>query len=155
MAEQNLIDTLGHAMRQVGALFKTTADVVKARLGIDGTRLGLGVALFAAALVLVLGVIPLLVLALVWGLVQLGLWPWAAYLVTAGVAVLAAAGLALVGKRVLQRAAAGIGETAGLVKDSIAALGGAPPAAEPGAASSRTPSPARESAPQSAPGGGE
>jgi hypothetical protein len=129
MAEQNLIDTFAHALRQIGDLFRTTVSVVKAQLRQDGAKLGTGLALMACALVFLLGVIPLLVLALVQGLIELEIPPWAAYLIVAGAVVLIATGLAAAGRLLIKRAAASLGETAGLVKGSITSLGGTPPPA--------------------------
>ncbi|MDR1189330.1 MAG: phage holin family protein [Bifidobacteriaceae bacterium] len=124
MAKSTLGAAASEALTQVRALSRTTADLVKAQLSQDGTRLGAGVALLGGALVTALGVVPLLVLAIVWGLIALGVWPWAAYLITAGVVLVAAAGLAAAGRSLLKRAAASIGRTTAMVKDSLDALKG-------------------------------
>ncbi|MDR2382170.1 MAG: phage holin family protein [Bifidobacteriaceae bacterium] len=133
MAEQGLGATLRRAAEQVSGLAKITGEVVKAQLAKDGTRLGVGLALIALAAVFLLGVVPLLVFALVWGLVQLGLQPWAAYLITAGLVLVLGAILALAGRSLLKRAAGAISETTETIKGSIAALGGTPaPASDQG-----------------------
>ncbi|MDR1442139.1 MAG: phage holin family protein [Bifidobacteriaceae bacterium] len=126
MAKNALGTAISEALSQISALYRTTAELAKAQFSKDGTRLGLGLALLGCALVGVLGVVPLLVLALVWGLIALGIWPWAAYLITAGAVLLAAAGLAVSGQAILKRTAASIGRTTQMIKDSLATLKGEP-----------------------------
>ncbi|MDR3360634.1 MAG: phage holin family protein [Bifidobacteriaceae bacterium] len=152
MAERSLGETLSRAATQIEALGRTTAAVVKAHLSKDGARIGVSLALFAAALVAVIGMVPLLTLALVWGLVDLGLRPWAAHLITAGVALAVAFGLALAGKALVKKAGSSLGQSAAAVKGSLAALrgggdsGGQPDGATrtgtPNGAAGTTPAPA-------------
>jgi hypothetical protein len=124
MAKNALGAAISEAIRQVGALYRTTVELAKAQLSKDGSRLGLGIALLGCALVAILGVVPLLVLAFVWGLIALGIWPWAAYLIAAGAGLVAAAGLVAVGSSILKRAATSIGRTTAMIKDSLGALKG-------------------------------
>jgi membrane protein implicated in regulation of membrane protease activity len=72
----------------VSQLIRYEIDLAKTELRDDGQRIGLaaalsGVAAFVACLVLVL-----LSIALAFGLVALGIWAWAAFLIVAGVYVL-------------------------------------------------------------------
>jgi hypothetical protein len=126
MATNNLGATVAEAFKEIGALGRATVELIKARLSQDGTRLGLGLALLACALVAILGLPPLVVLAFVWGLIALGIWPWAAYLIAAGLSLILAAGLAVAGRSILKKAAASLGQTAHLVKGSLDALKGVP-----------------------------
>jgi hypothetical protein len=160
MEKPTLGETLIGAYRQVSDLFSTTFAVAKARLEGSGSRIGFGIALLAAALAFVLGVVPLVTLALVWGLVALGLPAWAAYLIVAALGLLIAVGLFFWGKALLKRAASLVGQTATLVKDSLAALGGTPDPQEgsdsdqdapPGSAAPPAAPPPAPSAPPAAP----
>jgi len=104
--------------------FQLTADLAKAQSKKHGGRVGIGVALFVAALATIVVIPPLLVTALILGLIAMGLWPWVACLIVTLVAVVACLGLALAGKVVLARAFKAIGETAAQVKGTINALKG-------------------------------
>ncbi|MDR2565219.1 MAG: phage holin family protein [Bifidobacteriaceae bacterium] len=126
MAKNKLGVAIAEALSQIGALYRTTVELAKAQLSKDGTRLGMGLALLVAALVAIAALVPLLVLAFVWGLIALGIWPWAAYLITAGVALVVAAGLAVAGRALLKKAAASIGATTSMIKDSLGTLKGEP-----------------------------
>ncbi|MDR2348661.1 MAG: phage holin family protein [Bifidobacteriaceae bacterium] len=126
MADQPLSETLRRACEQVATLSRTTVELVKGQLSRDRAKIGAGAGLFAVALVLALGVIPLLVLALVWGLVEAGLPAYVAYLITAAAALLLAALAALAGRAIIKQAAASVGETVAAVKESLAALRGTP-----------------------------
>ena len=89
--EQSLGDLVALAAKDVSQLIRYEIDLAKTELKDDVQRVGLaaglsGVAAFVACLVLVL-----LSIALAFGLVALGIWAWAAFLIVAGVYVLFAA----------------------------------------------------------------
>ena len=89
--EQSLGDLVALAAKDVSQLIRYEIDLAKTELKDDVQRIGLagalsGVAAFVACLVLVL-----LSIALAFGLVALGIWAWAAFLIVAGVYVLFAA----------------------------------------------------------------
>lgn len=89
--EQSLGDLVALAAKDVSQLIRYEIDLAKTELRDDVQRVGLagalsGVAAFVACLVLVL-----LSIALAFGLVALGIWEWAAFLIVAGVYVLFAA----------------------------------------------------------------
>ena len=96
-AEASLGDLVSAAVRDLTKLVKWEIDLAKMELKDDAKRVGvagamLGVGAFAACLVLVL-----LCFALAYGLITLGIWDWAAFLIVAGVGVLViglAAGIA-------------------------------------------------------------
>jgi hypothetical protein len=87
---QSLGDLVALAAKDVSQLIRYEIDLAKNELKGDVQRVGLaaalgGVAAFVACLVLVL-----LSIALAFGLVALGIWTWAAFLIVAGVYVLVA-----------------------------------------------------------------
>jgi hypothetical protein len=89
--DQSLGDLVALAAKDVSQLIRYEIDLAKTELRGDVQRIGLagalgGVAAFVACLVLVL-----LSIALAFGLVALGIWAWAAFLIVAGVYVLFAA----------------------------------------------------------------
>jgi len=96
--DQSLGDLVALAAKDASQLIRYEIDLAKTELKGDLRRVGLagalgGVAAFVGCLVLVL-----LCIALAEGLVALGIWPWAAFLVVAGACVLvagAAVGFAL------------------------------------------------------------
>ncbi|MDR1393394.1 MAG: phage holin family protein [Bifidobacteriaceae bacterium] len=152
MANQSLGQTLSQALQQIKQLARTTAAFAKARLSKDGSRLGTGLALLTGALVAVASLVPLLILALVWGLVELDIRPWAAHLITAGLVALAAVALALGSKALLKRVAASIGQTAALISQSVAALGGTKPPVSGQNSASPAPPGSSGTGPSAAPG---
>lgn len=86
--DQSLGDLVALAAKDVSQLIRYEIDLAKTELRDDVQRIGLasalgGVAAFVACLVLVL-----LSIALAFGLVALGIWAWAAFLIVAGVYVL-------------------------------------------------------------------
>ena len=88
---QSLGDLVALAAKDVSQLIRYEIDLAKTELRDDVQRIGLaaalsGVAAFVACLVLVL-----LSIALAFGLVALGIWVWAAFLIVSGVYVLFAA----------------------------------------------------------------
>ena len=96
--DQSLGDLVALAAKDISQLIRYEIDLAKIELKGDAKRVGLagalaGVAAFVGCLVLVLFCI-----AFAYGLVALGIWPWAAFLIVAGTCVLlagAAVGIAL------------------------------------------------------------
>jgi uncharacterized membrane protein YqjE len=89
-ADQSLGDLVALAAKDVSQLIRYEIDLAKTELRGDMKRVGLagalgGVAAFVGCLVLVL-----LCIALAYGLVALGIWRWAAFLIVAGTCVLLA-----------------------------------------------------------------
>jgi len=90
-ADQSLGDLVALAAKDVSQLIRYEIDLAKTELRSDMRRVGLagalaGVAAFVGCLVLVLCCI-----AFAFGLIALGIWPWAAFLIVAGTCVLLAA----------------------------------------------------------------
>ena len=89
--DQSLGDLVALAAKDVSQLIRYEIDLAKTELKDDVQRIGLagalgGVAAFVACLVLVL-----LSIALAFGLIALGIWAWAAFLIVSGAYVLFAA----------------------------------------------------------------
>ena len=101
-ADQSLGDLVALAAKDVSQLIRYEVDLAKAELRGDLRRVGLagaltGMAAFVGCLVLVL-----LCIAFAFGLVALGIWTWAAFLIVAGTCVLlagAAVGIAALALR--------------------------------------------------------
>ena len=90
-SDQSLGDLVALAAKDVSQLLRYEIDLAKTELRGDMRRIGLagamaGVAAFVGCLVLVL-----LCIAFAFGLVALGIWTWAAFLIVAGTCVLLAA----------------------------------------------------------------
>ncbi len=88
--DQSLGDLVALAAKDVSQLVRYEIDLAKTELRGDLRRVGvaaggMGLAAYVGSLVLVL-----LCFALAYGLIALGIWPWAAFLITAGVCVLLA-----------------------------------------------------------------
>jgi hypothetical protein len=100
--EPSLGDLVALAAKDVSQLLRYELDLAKTELRADMRRVGLaaglgGVSAFIGCLVLVL-----LSFALAYGLIALGIWAWAAFLIVAGFYVLvagAAVGVAALGVR--------------------------------------------------------
>ena len=93
-ADQSLGDLVALAAKDVSQLLRYEIDLAKVELRGDLRRVGLagalgGIAAFVGCLILVL-----LCIAFAYGLVALGIWTWAAFLIVAGTCVLVA-GLAV------------------------------------------------------------
>jgi uncharacterized membrane protein YqjE len=97
--DQSLGDLVALAAKDVSQLVRYEIDLAKTELKGDAKRVGLaaalaGVAAFVGCLVLVLCCI-----AFAYGLVALGIWHWAAFLIVAGTCVLLAAVAVLIALR--------------------------------------------------------
>jgi hypothetical protein len=94
--DQSLGDLVALAAKDVSQLIRYEIDLAKSELKADAQRVGIaaggvGLAAFLGCLVLVM-----LSFALAYGLITLGIWDWAAFLIVAGVWVLVAVvGLAI------------------------------------------------------------
>ncbi len=97
--EQSLGDLVALAAKDVSQLVRYEIDLAKNELKADAQRVGLaaalsGVAAFVSCLVLIL-----VCIAFAYGLIALGIWTWAAFLIVAGTCVLlagTATGIALI-----------------------------------------------------------
>jgi len=131
-ADQSLGDLVALAAKDVSQLIRYEIDLAKTELQADVQRVGLagalaGMAAFVGCLVLVL-----LSIAFAFGLVALGIWTWAAFLIVAGTYVLLAAAAVGVAWLTLQHVS-GLSRTRKSVTEGLVILrgGGRMPAVSP------------------------
>ena len=119
---QSLGDLVALAAKDVSQLIRYEIDLAKTELIGDVRRIGLagalgGVAAFVACLVLVL-----LSIALAFGLIALGIWAWAAFLIVSGAYILFA--VLVLGIAYLKlRRLSGLKETRKTVSEGLGILG--------------------------------
>jgi hypothetical protein len=97
--DQSLGDLVALAAKDVSQLIRYEVDLAKTELKGDAKRVGIAVAGFGLAAFVGFLVIVLLCFALAFGLVALGIWEWAAFLIVVGACLLLAGlgvGLALI-----------------------------------------------------------
>jgi len=102
--DQSLGDLVALAAKDVSQLIRYEVDLAKTELKGDAKRVGIAVAGFGLAAFVGCLVLVLLCFALAFGLVALGIWEWAAFLIVAGACILLAGlgvGLALIKLRKL------------------------------------------------------
>ena len=119
--EASVGELVSFAVKDVAQLVKCELDLAKVELKADVRRVGiagalLGVAAFVGCLVLVL-----LCFAFAYGLIALGIWPWAAFLIVAGTCILLAALAVLIGY-IKVRKLSGMKRTRQTVQDDLALL---------------------------------
>jgi uncharacterized membrane protein YqjE len=120
-AEASVGDLATQAVRDVTRLIRCELDLAKLELRTDARRLAtsvvlVGMAFFSASIILVL-----ISFGLVYGLIRLGIWPWAAFLIVAGVYALLA-GLAVLIAYLLMRRIGPLRRTRDTVRDDLAVL---------------------------------
>jgi uncharacterized membrane protein YqjE len=103
VTDQSIGDLVSVAARDASQLVRYELDLAKLELKQDAKRLAIGagllvVALFAACLVLML-----LCFAFAYGLVTLGIWEWAAFLIVAGTCLLVIGIAALIALRMVRK----------------------------------------------------
>jgi uncharacterized membrane protein YqjE len=119
--EASVGELVSYAVRDLAQLVKFELDLAKVELKADVRRVGisgalLGMAAFVGCLVLVL-----LCFAFAYGLIALGIWPWAAFLIVAGTCILLA-GLAVLIVAMKMRRLSGLKQTRQTVQDDLALL---------------------------------
>jgi hypothetical protein len=109
------------AVKDITQLIRYELDLAKLELKADVRRLGLGGALLGVAAFVLCLVLMLLCFALAYGLITLGIWDWAAFLITAGTCVVLA-GLAVLLGIVMMKRLGGLARTRRTVQDDLAVL---------------------------------
>lgn len=131
--EEGIGNLVSLAMKDVSQLLRYELDLAKLELKADVRRFGIGGALLGVAAFVGCLVLVLLCFALAYGLITLGIWSWAAFLITAGVCVLVA-GIAVFIGVVLFKRVRGMPRTRQTVQDDMALLrrgdGASPPPAQ-------------------------
>jgi MFS family permease len=90
--DQSLGDLVALAAKDVSQLIRYEIDLAKTELKGDAKRVGIAVAGFGLAAFVGYLVLILLCIALAYGLIALGIWHWAAFLIVAGLLILLAGG---------------------------------------------------------------
>src|ERR1700704_1892677 len=88
--DQSLGDLVALAAKDVSQLIRYEVDLAKTELKGDAKRVGIAAAGFGLAAFVGCLVLVLLCFALAFGLVTLGIWEWAAFLIVAGACILLA-----------------------------------------------------------------
>jgi Putative Actinobacterial Holin-X, holin superfamily III len=88
--DQSLGDLVALAAKDVSQLIRYEIDLAKTELKGDARRVGIAAAGFGLAAFVGCLVLVLLCIALAFGLVALGIWTWAAFLIVAGACILLA-----------------------------------------------------------------
>ena len=87
-ADQSLGDLVALAAKDVSQLLRYEIDLAKTEMRGDLRRVGTAAGLVGAAAFVGCLVLVMLCFAFAYGLVALGIWPWAAFLIVAGTLVL-------------------------------------------------------------------
>lgn len=97
IGDKSLGELVAHASTNLSQLVRSEIALAKAELSVDAKKAARGSALFAVALVFFAPVVILLAISMAYGLVGLGIWHWAAFLIVAAAWVLIGAVLSLFG----------------------------------------------------------
>jgi len=120
-ADQSLGDLVALAAKDVSQLVRYEIDLAKAELKNDAQRVGLAVVLVGIAAFVGCLMLVMLSWALGYGLITLGIWTWAAFLIVAGVWALV--GVIAIGIAVLRvRHMSGLSKTRQTVTEGLEML---------------------------------
>jgi uncharacterized membrane protein YqjE len=120
-SEASIGELVSFAVKDVTRLVRCELDLAKLELKDDVRRLGIAGALLAVAAFVGCLVLVLLCFAYAYGLITLGIWPWAAFLIVAGTCVVLA-GLAVLIGYTKVRKITGFKRTRRTVQDDLALL---------------------------------
>lgn len=120
-SEPSIGDLVSQAIKDVTTLVRCEIDLAKVELRGDARRVGLAVALGGAIMFFGVLILVLLSFAYAYGLITVGIWNWAAFLIVAGTWALLAVVCALVIWLRL-RGVSGLRRTRESVKDDLAML---------------------------------
>ena len=122
-SDQSLGELVAQAAKDVSQLIRGEMNLAKVELRGDLSRVGMAVGLLAMSALVACLMLVLLCFAFAYGLMSLGIWGWASFLIVAGVCLLLIAVAALIA--VLRvRGVTGLRTTRASVQDTIAALRG-------------------------------
>ena len=119
--DQSLGMLVSVAVRDVTQLIRCELDLAKLELKADARRLGIAGTLLVIAAFVACLVLMLISFSFAYGLVSLGIWPWAAFLIVAGVYVLLA-GLAVLIGALKFRGVSALRKTRRTVQDDLSML---------------------------------
>ena len=101
--EQSLGDLVSQAVGDVSQLVRYELDLARLELKADLRRIGIAGGLAGFAAIVGCVVVIMLCWAYAYGLVALGIWAWAAFLIVAGTLVVLAAVAVLIGVLLVRR----------------------------------------------------
>jgi uncharacterized membrane protein YqjE len=119
--DQSIGSLVSLAVSDVSQLIKYEIDLAKLELKKDVTRMGIGGALLGVAAFVGCLILVLLCFAFAYGLITLGIWSWAAFLIVAGVCAVLAGTAVLIGIRRFRKLS-GLRKTRRTVQDDLAML---------------------------------
>jgi uncharacterized membrane protein YqjE len=120
-ADQSIGDLVSVAARDISQLVRYELDLAKLELKADAKRVGIGAALLGIALFAACLVLMLLCFAFAYGLNALGIWLWASFLIVAGACVLIIGGAALIAWRMVHKVT-GMSKTRSSLADGASML---------------------------------
>lgn len=121
VSEPSIGDLVSQAIRDVTQLVKCELALAKLELREDAKRLGLAAALLAITAFTACLILVMLCWAFAYGLITVGIWPWAAFLIVAGVLLLLAL-LAILIVVIKVRGVSGLHKTRTTVQADLALL---------------------------------
>lgn len=119
--EQSLGDLVSQAVGDVSQLIKYELDLARLEIKADIRKIGTAGVLVGFAGVVGAMTLVMLCWAYGYGLIALGIWPWAAFLIVSGTLVVLGALAILIGV-VLVRRMSGLSQTVRTVQDDLAIL---------------------------------
>jgi len=119
--QESLGDLVALAVSDITQLVKFEVDLAKLELKEDARKLGIGGVLLGVAAFIGCLVLMLLCFAFAYGLVALGIWEWAAFLIVAGTCILLAALAVAIGFTRFRKLS-GLRKTRGTVSDDLAMI---------------------------------
>jgi hypothetical protein len=119
--QQSLGDLVAAAAKDVSALVRAEISLAKSEFKMDARRIGITAAIAVVALFVACLLVVLLCFAFAFGLVALGIWTWAAFLIVAGTCLLLI-GLAGLVAYLIVRRVTGMRMTRQTVMDDIKTL---------------------------------
>ena len=128
--DQSLGTLVSLAVKDITQLLRYELDLAKLELKADARRLGIAGALLIIAAFVACLVLMLACFSLAYGLISLGIWAWASFLIVAGACILLAAVAVLIGALKF-RGMTALRKTRRTVQDDLSLLkrDGATPAA--------------------------
>ncbi|TDC83261.1 phage holin family protein [Actinomadura sp. 7K507] len=119
--EKSVGDLVGMASQNISNLVRAEMDLAKMELKADAKKAAISSVMFTIAAVMGGIVVILLSISLAYGLIGLGVWHWAAFLIVAVVYVLLAGLLMFIAKRLIKKIEGGK-RTRKTLKNDIATL---------------------------------
>ena len=101
--QQSLGDLVASAAKDVSSLLRYEISLAKSELKMDARRIGIAAVLAVVGLFVGCLLVVLLCFAFAYGLMALGIWPWAAFLIVAGTCLLLIALAGLVAYLIVRR----------------------------------------------------